>query len=311
MSEEIAAGFDLKGAVSFNAHHAAGHLPLPQQAVRVFPQLAKSAASEEFALGVLAYQETHGFRPYQQDGKLGRGTRTHMGKEYQPVTGGAQFVVHNGLRLVRPSYPYMEPGSVWVNFEDEAGKDIHRLGLHSRRAGGPKDVRFLVIHWGGINPDHLYRYMKTVANTATGDDDISTHFGVGPGIAYQYLDTAHKAWHAGWANNHSIGIDVCQHCLQLDSTKHYGDAVGVIDSPTPRYRKQVLSLDPRTAIAARELVCDLLHLHGLPLRLAERDRVYTKAEVREGAITVFGHHNLSKNKVDVAPWWDTIFGELF
>lgn len=313
MSSNIPAGFNANAAVRFNAKYASNHLPLPAGIFADYPALAQPVDTEDFAFGVHLFQMTQNFPAASRDGKLGRNTASAMAKRYDTIDDREPYIVHNGRRRRVPQYPMQARYGVLTAFDAPNGYDIHRLGLHSSR-GRSATIRRIVVHWGGINPDHLYRYMKTVSGTTTTKDDISTHFGCGPGEAFQYLDTMHKAWHAGWANAESIGVDVCQHCYPIKSAKYYDadeTGVGVIHNPAPIGPDKVLSLDIGTAITTRQLVLDLLEIFELPVVLPEPYRRYTRKEVEASEITVWGHHHLSKSKSDIAPWWLDIFGELY
>ncbi len=297
-------------AVRYNAKYGPilGWYPyLPKEAYLDYPELSldpvlgSDEAKKLFAMAVYDFQkDVPWFGPDDVDGKLGKQTWKALDAKYVDVDEG-DYYIHNGVRRTA-----ITPFNV-ITWKEKGGLSLHEDG--GFRTVKNRKPRMIVIHWGGLNAKHCRNCLAA--------EDYSSHFGIDPTGVYQWLDTYYAAFHAGYVNNFSIGIDICQHPVaskkNLERYSRLSD-VRVIDNPTGRGYKRVLSLDSRTAVFTRELVLDLLRAYDIPLEVP-RDRdgrvwhgVMDSYGVKKGAFEgVCGHHHVSKTKWDMAVWWSRIF----
>ena len=213
-----------------------------------------------------------------------------------------------------------------IPYDQPDGLDLHKWGHFSSRNG--LKPRLLVIHWGGIDPNHLYRVFSTPSRK------VSSHGGIGlvrpdtaGGDFYQFLDFDHSAWHAGYVNRYSIGIDICQQPT-TDWLSYYQSRGYDLDTTTNAAKRpdgrvignrSILTLDPKIAKATRQVVFDICETFDIPIRAPRgSDGLQDSGEVWHGVFPrsvmdggafsgVVGHHHLSSQKWDMACWWGTIF----
>ena len=275
---------------------------IPSHIIDSYPGLGASPDSPEFFQAVLQVQRLlFGNESSQVDGKLGRGTWAAMLGAFAGVADHESFWVLNDQRVKVEA-----PNEVnFVNFDQPGGLDLHRYGNFSPRRSRPK---LIVIHWGGLDPHHCYKVFSSPTRK------VSSHAGIGldksgnPTV-YQYLDLEHKSWHAGWANDCSVGIDICQQPT-LRWKSHYrnkGYDIKEIENTTGRGFKTVLSLDPRIARATRAAVYSLADILEIPIQFPKDHQVQDKDFILNEFTGIVGHHHLSANKWDIAPWWDALF----
>lgn len=313
MSEKIihtdknATAFNIKSSISVGWKDA-----IPKEASAMFPLLNESVDSEKFVSGVKQLQSYLGMG--EIDGKLGRGTWGKLLEKFDPVNDESEYWVIKGRR-VSVSAPFVK----FINFDQRGGLDLHRVGHFSTKRN--KAPHLVVVHWGGLNPKHCYDIF------CDPERKVSSHAGIGlndkgePHV-YQYLDLNHISWHAGWANSHSVGIDICQQ-PDLKWASHYeqrGYNISEIANRTGRGPSRVLSIDPRVAHATREAVKTLCLALGIPLRFPRGaggqslegeffHGVMDKEFLTSGEFRgVVGHHHISDQKWDCACWWDELWG---
>ena len=285
---------------------------IPALAIEAYPNLGSDCDSVEFALAVEAFQEDYFGAGSGVDGKMGRGTWSAILKEYDYVDDLQPFWTVNDRRI------NVDSSVDIVNFDQPGGLDLHRFGHFSSRKG--KKPTFVVVHWGGLDPHHCFRVFSNP------DRQVSSHAGIGitenkEVKIYQYLDLHHKSWHAGWANSHSIGIDICQQ-PSLKWKNHYlkkGYDIHEKNNPTSRGDKNIISLDPRTAEAVREAVRTICEVYDIPFQFpCGADGMSYEGEYYHGVVDkkyltssftgVIGHHHITAKKWDCACWWEDIFG---
>jgi hypothetical protein len=287
--------FTSPAAKRFNAKHAARVTEpgIPQAAIESFPGLATDPAGFQFAEAVFELQRIFGIT---MDGCLGMQTYKTLLCEFDCVEDDAPYVVFGVRRISLPNADYRV-----VNFDQPGGLDLHAAGYFSdRRAPAER----MILHWGGFDPQSLHNIMS-------GPRKVSTHFGIGlddanQATVYQYLDLKHKAWHAGEHNEGSVGIDICQQPVykHIGMYQKRGYHVRRGHNTTGRGNKNVISLDPRISDVTNKFVSDLADALGWQLSSPSGHDVVSDT----APYTVLGHHHVSANKWDIAPWWDTIFG---
>jgi hypothetical protein len=84
------------------------------------------------------------------------------------------------------------------------------------------------------------------------------------------MNHEHSAWHAGWANRWSIGIEICgvPDVRHLDRYKRMGLSVEKVNNKSRKGPREILSLDPRTARHTRALVEHLSKEFQIPIVFA-------------------------------------------
>jgi len=274
------------GLESARRFNAARSLPVPDAALRKYPGLSAPRASADFVEAVYVLQwDIWPDQPTHHDGKYGTGTATAAAKRYAPVADGARHFLRAGLRLPLTG----TRSSRLVTWESPRGLDLHGSGHRARKA----PPTCVVWHWGGLDPAHCRRVL---ANRG-----LSSHFGVGRGVTYQWLDLDRSAFHAGWINGQSVGVDLCQQ-PETKWAGHYGD-LATIDNPSSPRRgaRQVLELHPDLELAAAELMVDLSRALGIPLAIPADDGLMSRAALR-GFRGHAGYHHLSAPKWDPAPY---------
>ena len=287
--------FTLKAARKYNGRHAAKTLwpGLPEETVRAFPGLGADRGSAEFANAVFDLQRVFACG---EDGCLGPATYGEILRQYDPIEEEDAYIVYGRRRISLGDVDYKV-----VNYDQSGGYDLHPAGHFSARS---QDAESIIMHWGGFNPKSLY-------NVMSGPRKVSTHFGIGlddegQAVVYQYLDIMHKAWHAGTANEGSVGIDICQQPVykHIGYYQKRGYQVSRGHNPTQRGNKNILSLDPRIADVTNKFVHDLATALDIVLQSPDTHDVVTNPE----NYTLLGHHHLSANKWDIACWWSDVFG---
>jgi len=174
-------------------------------------------------------------------------------------------------------------------------------------------IRCIVLHWGGFDIDHCRR-------TLIGRG-LSSHGGIGPGRVELWVPPTARAYHAGRANDWSVGFDLCQSPeLRFKAqTRTRGMAAEEIANVTGRGPKRCIAPDPRLAETARGFVLAIAAVLGVEFRVPRgTDGLADSGPVYHGVIDVetwlasgggvLGHHHVSAKKWDIAPWWDRIFG---
>lgn len=239
--------------------------------------------------------------------------RVHRQVAWNPITGSLKdlgptqcdFMYWNGIEI-----PLPECGYPIYTYADHEGIDLHSAGSFSRKH---RDINQVVVHRGGLNPQHLGRVFanrKASSHIAIGRSEHTGDVGI-----YQYLDLAHVAWHAVGANTNSVGIDICQQ----PELKHLGYYVGkgydvsTIKNPAPGYGpSKIVSLDSDIRQATTSILRALQSALSIPNRIPPADYgVVDKSEFSEGGI--FSHFHVDykgQGKWDVAPWWDSIVEDL-
>lgn len=272
------------------------YYPLPENVIRDFPRLASPPETDDFRLAVVNAQSILGFAPHECDGLLGWQTYTALLRHCDPID--SEYIVVNGRRVKMPSRHSYQ----LLSFDEAQGLDLHRFGHFSARSVAPTAV---CLHWGGLNVQHCYNVFANASRK------VSSHFLIGfdqiqrPTV-YQVLDITHRAWHGGWVNDFSVGVDICQAALPVWKEHYAAEGVyntEVIDNASGRGPEKVLSLDPRLASAASDFVRDLCAALDIPLHLPEDHAVYKE----HLPFTVFGHHHVNERKIDVACWFDELF----
>jgi hypothetical protein len=191
--------------------------------------------------------------------------------------------------------------------------DIEPNGKFSKRTTTP---RVLVIHWGSNTAETLARYFRTTTTS------VSAHWAVDENGCFQMLDHQHRAFHAGWINNFSVGFDIACSPLvsRLELNRNLGRDMKVIDNPTyangarGRGERKCLSLDPVIARNARWMTFYLCNQLGIPLEVprdasgkVRHDVVFRDAKQLGNWTGVIGHHHCDAGKWDIAPWWGSVF----
>ena len=218
----------------------------------------------------------------------------------------APVMYWNGLEVPLPFVTYPVH-----TYKDPEGIDLHYAGSFTIK---PREIKYVVVHWGGLNPQHLGRVFanrRASSHIAIGRNESSGNVEV-----YQYIDLAHAAWHAVGANRNSVGIDICQQpeLKHLAYYKRKGYDVETIHNPSyPKYGPaKVISLDPEIEEATVQVLESLRQSFKLSQRTpsTEEGKIPSR-EIQEGGI--YSHFHVDQKgqgKWDVAPWWDQISSRI-
>lgn len=321
MSDTLDFEFKPKKAMAFNAKYAqrlGWYGRIPEKAILKFPFLAldpMEGSNEDKAKFAQAVHDMQMFLFNDEDdadGKLGGGTRKAMMAAFNPVADDARYYLHHEMRLEAPA---RKNHSKVLTYKHKDGLDLHRSGKSERKDRG---IKFIVLHWSSTKDVKSCYYVLK-------NRKLSSHFGVGQDVIYQWVDTEFVTYHAGGANAYSIGIDLCTtpKAKYESRMRDLGHDVKVIKNPTDRGDRKCLSLDPKIARATRELILDLCDLYDIPLAVprgedgfaSEGDYFHgvlgTDVTKRAGFKGIIGHHHVTSKKWDVSPWWAQIFDPLF
>lgn len=283
--------FNLNAALSLGWAWALRWLDLTQNSFA--RMLAKEcvtygAESVQFAVAAQNFQRAEGLEP---DGACGIGTWRRLIAIHEAAS------AQNGIDLQKLRCGGAMVGLVKTDryrLEPFSSFQLDKLGGYK---AGRVELDLVVVHWGGFD-------VQTCFN-ALANRKLSSHFLAsseieedGDYVIYQSLDIAHTAWHAPPTNQRAIGIDICRSPL-AQHAKRYANAP-VVRNPSGRGDKLVADLDPEVGARVCAFLADLAKKLQIPFRDPGM-QVYSaqKLEVTEGVI---GHHNVSANKWDVAPW---------
>lgn len=284
---------------STTAEKLVGPRGIPPRALEAYPDLAEELSSIKFYQAVKAFQvDCMGEAARNADGKLGPMTWHRLLSHFQPVMAHDNYIVERGRRVLigGDAAPYRV-----LNFDQSGGYSLHEAGHFT--PWGNQGIDRVIMHWGGLDPKHLHAVMNVP------DRKVSTHFGIGliEGIptVCQYIDLAHKSWHAGVHNTNSVGIDICQQPVYKWSSRYkdLGYDIKKIKNPTDRGNTNILSLEPRIASATRAFVRDLMDVLGLNESAPDHHGVVSDPD----QYTLLGHHHLTSRKWDIACWWNDVF----
>jgi len=286
------AQFNIRDAINYNKK---SDYVFNKEVLKEFPELLEPRDSEKFAWVVLALQKDHSFKLHECDGKLGWHTYTAIQKGTPPN----YIVIRGEQRPINTRGEYKI-----LTWQEKGGLDLHPFGNFSKRKQPPKAI---TLHWGGLDALHCFRVF------ASNSRQVSSHFLIGldakmKGVVYQTLDITHKAWHGGWVNDWTIGVDICQSPLPTWK-EHYltkGYDIQEKENETSRGHKVLMTLDSRLAAVAESFIEDLLEALDWSWVAPADHKVY-KADIKD--YTVFGHHHSNERKFDIAPWWHQIFPE--
>lgn len=316
MSNTTSTTFDPISAAESNASNAeklGWYRNLPPMAVSDWPGLAAdclagAGARALFACEVFAYQTKT--RHLDADGKLGQSTYDALMAQYTAARVFGEYVIHKNQQRAAKATTYN-----LITCDEIGGLELASGGDYtSYKAKPERVVNKILLHWGG----HDARGCRDILFNR----DLSSHFGVSEGDAFQWLDTGHHAWHASWANENTIGIDVCQQPT-IGNLQRYLDRgldVRIIDNPAVRESgqvvgdRQVLTLHTETAQTLYSLCETLCETFGIPFEIPRLDdgRVshesMTQAEFTEYRGILCHSHVSTSGKWDVSPWLGQVFG---
>ena len=276
--------FDLDKAIQFNSKYAT--MPLPEQSFDPFPRLMWDRSRPDFSLEVLEVQKHLGFKDFEQDGMLGQQTYMSLCSKFDQIS--EKYITYSGRRYKIKAQDYKI-----LCFDQKGGLDLHPSGKFSERWEDPEAV---CMHWGGLNAKHCFNVFQS--------RNASSHFLIDRGIVYQILDLKHRAWHAGWVNDWTIGIDICQ-SPRTAYKKHYGD-LNIIKNPSNRGERKILELHEDIISTTKSFLNDLfdtLKIQKTPIQ--DLDEVHDDENTIKD-FTLFPHSSVSKSKWDIAPYWDLV-----
>jgi len=296
MSENLKP-FSLAAAQKYNSKTS---FKLFDAMLEAVPALSTRRDGQRFAMAVYEFQRSCGLSAHECDGKLGRQTYALLIDTLGDVR---ERVILDGAPVVMPARDEYR----LVTFDERDGLDLHRYGHFSPRK---REVQGVCVHWGGLNAQHCFNVFASPARK------VSSHFLLGlvdgQPVVYQVLDLKFSAWHGGKVNGHSIGVDICQQAgvQWADHYDEHGYDLQIIDNPSSRGERKVLTLHPALRTAAALFLSDLMTALDLPLLPApDADGIY-EDDVQAGRVTLYGHSHVNRRKWDIAPYWADIMSEI-
>lgn len=272
----------------------------PDFAGEPWHDVTASVKAAQAAVKLRSIQEDWDFPLEMQHGVLDWYTYHQVMRRYDAVPNSDKYVVLNQRRVkltVPPNLP--------MHIFDSDGLDLHPAGNFNSFA--IKKPTRIIWHWGGSTAESLFSYFRST------DRQVSSHGTVDETGFYQWLDFGHRAWHAGYANTDAIGLDISQQptTKYLDQYKRMGRDVKIVDNPTGRGDKKILTLDPRIARTVRVMTLELCRAFDIPLETLRNPDGTVKhlgaADEDDHMHGVFGHHNFDAGKWDVSCWWNQCF----
>lgn len=199
-----------------------------------------------------------------------------------------------------------------VPFTDANGIDLHGTGNFNKAS---RDLKQVVVHWGGLNPQHLARVFsnrKASSHFAVGRCEVTNKVKI-----FQMIDLAHITWHSVGGNRNSIGIDVCQQpeLKHLGYYRKHNYKVDTIENPAYEFGygpKKIISLDTEIESATVYLLFSLIKSFGIDFNMPDTaTKRVSKEQFEEGGLFSHFHADFkNKGKWDIAPWWDKIADDL-
>ena len=230
------------------------------------------------------------------------GNQTHAAlKAYH----GSPMIIHNG----KPT-PIDSP--IDINWS----LPLYELDDGSKNWYNRKSkITSICVHWGGLNTRHCYN----VFNVPKGRH-VSSHFLIGKNSKtneyeiLQCLDTGLVAYHAGYFNKSSIGVDICMHpdTKYWEKTKKwYEDAyIDTIQHEDPRVNgREAVMIGDEFAQLCQEFLASLREATGLTdTPVCKTSEVMSIPEAKKYSIV--GHHNVSAKKWDVIHWAEKVYHNI-
>ena len=247
----------------------------------------------DFGVAVEAFQAKH---KLVTDRKLGRGTWRKVCALVQPELAPfpeksfcfAGLMVPLTDSYVRTSAAKYVEQKIVVN---------HTKYQSNHWRPGHKSRRLILGHWGGFNPGSCFNVLENDGNSTS----IIFDYDLRPdGLlnVYQTVDLANTAFHAGPGFNHdSIGFDIARTPLTRFASRYPSSKI--IQNPSKRGEREVVDLPVGVGLGVRHTIQALADLLDIPFGPYPGDAVQ---KIDENTRGVFGHHHLTWNRWDIAPW---------
>lgn len=199
----------------------------------------------------------------------------------------------------------LNQGGLDYRTTDDLGKVPLRPGGGSRYSMTKDGNKVIVVHWtaGPTTAKSLHDFFSRT------DRAVSSHFAIDKTGTYQYLPASRRAYHAGWINTHSIGIDICQPVQsgRLSDAQRSGYKTEIIDNPSTRGERKILRLDDDIAKSTASLLLTLCDIHNIDVKFPDSDAVVFSSSSQLGNWSgIVGHHHVEASKWDIAPWMKQI-----
>ena len=295
-------------------------------------------AGDEIHVAGVAHQASQGRIKYGERGghiRMLQVALKHLGYDPGPIDGVYGLMTENAVHEAFPgsSPEQLDAGSdaetsEWVRFDAPGGMDLRSVAhggpVKPRPNGRDRYIskrpeerpRVIVIHWTG-GPATTTRLVEQWSRTSRA---VSSHGCIDLSGAYQLLPWGAWAYHAGWVNQLSVGIDLAQpvQASRVIEARNIGYRTEVVENTTGRGEAKCLSLDPRLASRAQRAIFQLCEALDVPLK-APRDfrgkvdhgRVWSSREelIKSGFRGIVGHHHCEDpaRRWDIAPWWPALF----
>jgi hypothetical protein len=286
-----------------------------------------------------AHRASSGLTKYGESGdhiRTLQAALVKMGQDPGPVDGIYGLMTETAVHKAFPAASQKQESlqsdeaktSEWIRFDSAGGLDlrsVHHGGPVRPRSNGrdryiskrPEDrPRVIVLHWTG-GPATAARLVEQWSKT---DRAVSSHGCIDLSGAYQLLPWGAWAYHAGWVNQLSVGLDISQpvQSSRLNEARGIGYTTDVVENTTGRGESKCLSLDPRIADRARKAVFQLCEALDVPIAAPRgpdgkvaHGRIWSSRDelINSGFRGIVGHHHCESpsRRWDIAPWWPALF----
>ena len=183
MTQTYVYGYDEERAMAFNDRAAISlgwKNLIPTEAAEKWPDLdanpnGKLSQKRKFAKAVFEMQKELFGNSDEADGMLGNNTKKAMLMRFAYVGDDQRHLVHNGVRMeLNAAEDY-----TLHTFEHPYGLDLHKSGW---RRSSKREVRFIVLHWGGLDAPQCRGVLR--------NRELSSHFGIDRSGVYQWRTRA-------------------------------------------------------------------------------------------------------------------------
>jgi hypothetical protein len=241
-------------------------------------------ASEAFAGHVATFQAEHG--GLTVDGILGPKTLAALhGTTWTPPV--RDYLIASGKRVSVP-FPV-------VTWDEPGGLSFYgQGGWNERRRPDGRGVDLFVLHWDGCTSAHQCFHVLL-------ERGLSVHLMLdGDGTVYQALDlAAARAWHAGQANERSIGVEI-QNPVRLHRNRWQRPpratvAEACANRPGTWKHLDFYDIQKRRAVELAEVLCERF---GIPRALPTKGGQVLRSLAPRRFRGVCGHYHVSSRKPD-------------
>lgn len=301
---------------------------IDEKALAAFPRLSSDPLGsdterEEFARAAYSLQMLiFGGDEDAADGLFGGATLDQIDDHFHPRR---RHYLEGDRRVFAP---VRENSCPVTTYKDKGGIDLHRSSTTSRKG---KPVRWLGVHWSAtttiegcgrtlLNKHYSSNYATGLRNGKpailqwVGSEWITAHAGIGKKTRKKYPNAIS-------GNKDAESIDICSTPVTGShrSLRKKGHKVEIVDNPTSRGDRKILTLDARIELATAELIVDRCQILGLPIQWPVSATEMGTGKPFEGVISkalwksgrgIWLHSMLHPGKWDILCWFPGIIERI-